>query len=98
MITFANGKNHGVLRDSAEIIPIEPDAGNADAGIYDITIGYANFIDRHIHEEAPILWQLPRLGAFYFSNCFHQKHFREILYVITKKEMLYESKHQQQAN
>ena len=24
---------HGVLSDSAEIIPIEPDAGNADAGI-----------------------------------------------------------------
>ena len=31
-ITFAFDY-HGVLRDSAEIIPIEPDAGNADAGI-----------------------------------------------------------------
>lgn len=31
-ITFALDY-HGVLRDSAEIIPIEPDAGNADAGI-----------------------------------------------------------------
>lgn len=33
-------KNHGVLRESAEMIPIEPDAGNADAGKYDITEGY----------------------------------------------------------
>ena len=31
-ITFAKDY-HGVLSDSAEIIPIEPDAGNADAGI-----------------------------------------------------------------
>lgn len=30
--TFA-ADYHGVLSDSAEIIPIEPDADNADAGI-----------------------------------------------------------------
>ena len=32
IITIANDY-HGVLRNSAEIIPIEPDAGNAVAGI-----------------------------------------------------------------
>jgi hypothetical protein len=34
IITFASDY-HGVLKDSAEMIPIEPDAGNAVAGIFD---------------------------------------------------------------
>ncbi len=46
----------------AEIIPIEPDADNADAGKYDITkrimtLEYCKMsIRRCIRKEAPILW------------------------------------------
>ena len=56
---------------SAEIIPIEPDADNADAGKYDITkrimtLEYCKIsIRRCIRKEAPILWLNDHgLGAF----------------------------------
>jgi hypothetical protein len=40
IITFASDY-HGVLKDSAEMIPIEPDAGNAVAGIFDSALFFS---------------------------------------------------------
>ena len=74
-----------MLRESAEMIPIEPDADNADAGRYDITEG---------KRRSPYSMAIAWIRGFFFSDCFHQKHFREILIGYNKKEMLYESKHQ----
>ena len=40
-----------MLRESAEMIPIEPDADNADAGRYDITEGYDTLLNIGQHPK-----------------------------------------------
>ena len=40
-----------MLRESAEMIPIEPDADNADAGRYDITEGYDTLVNIGQHPK-----------------------------------------------